>query len=64
MNYLQNRHEHIMKDELIELKNEPSKNKYPKKLRRVAVWDEGNGQVIELDYKPVLLVSQHYWGII
>lgn len=44
----QNRHPHIIKDELIELKNEPSKNKYPKHLRRVAVWDEQNKQVIEL----------------
>lgn len=52
----ENRHEHIMKDELIELKNEPSKNKYPKKLRRVAVWDEENGQVIEL------ITNQFYWS--
>lgn len=44
-----------MKDELIELKNEPSKIKYPKKLRRVAVWDEENQQVIEL------IANQFYW---
>ena len=41
-------HQHIMKDEIIELKNESSKNKYPNKLRRVSVWDEENQQVIEL----------------
>lgn len=43
-----NRHQHILKDEVIELKNEGSKEKYSKKLRRVAVWDEKNQQVIEL----------------
>ena len=43
-----NLHQHIMKDELIELKNETSKNKYPNRLRRVSVWDEENQQVIEL----------------
>ena len=43
-----NRHQHILKDEIIELKNESSKEKYHKKLRRVAVWDETNKQVIEL----------------
>lgn len=43
-----NRHQHILKDEIIELKNKSSKEKYPKKLRRVAVWDDVNKQVIEL----------------
>lgn len=36
----ENRHEHILKDEVIELTGVDSKNKYPKKLRRIAVWDE------------------------
>lgn len=44
----QNRHQHILKDEIIELKNKGSKEKYSGKLRRVAVWDEVNKQVIEL----------------
>lgn len=44
----QNRHQHVLKDEIIELKNTLSKSKYPKYLRRVAVWDEINQQVIEL----------------
>lgn len=44
----QNRHEHILKDEIIELKSKSSKEKYTKKLRRVAVWDDENKQVIEL----------------
>lgn len=39
-----NCHQHILKDEIIVLEN----NKYPKKLRRVAVWDDVNKQVIEL----------------
>lgn len=44
----ENRHQHILKDEIIELKNKSSKEKYPKRLRRVAVWDDVNQQVIEL----------------
>ena len=43
-----NRHDHILKDEIIELKNSVSLKKYPKKLRRVAVWDEVNQQTIEI----------------
>ena len=44
----ENRHQHILKDEIIELKAGVSKQKYPKRLRRVAVWDDVNKQVIEL----------------
>lgn len=44
----ENKHQHILKDEIIELKNASSKGKYPEQLRRVAVWDEVNKQVIEL----------------
>lgn len=44
----ENRHQHILKDEIIELKNKSSKVKYHKRLRRVAVWDDVNEQVIEL----------------
>lgn len=44
----ENRHQHILKDEIIELKNKSSKEKYPRRLRRVAVWDDVNMQVIEL----------------
>ncbi len=43
-----NRHKNILIDELIELKTSKSKNTYPKKLRRVAVWDEKNQQTIEI----------------
>jgi hypothetical protein len=43
-----NKHQHILKDEIIELKNASSKEKYRKILRRVAVWDDVNKQVIEL----------------
>jgi hypothetical protein len=44
----ENRHKNILIDELIELKTPKSKRTYPKRLRRVAVWDDKNGQVIEL----------------
>jgi hypothetical protein len=44
----ENMHQHVLKDEIIELKNKSSKKKYPKKLRRVAVWDDVNEQVVEL----------------
>lgn len=43
-----NRHAHILKDELIELVNKKSRETYPNKLRRVAIWDDENKQVIEL----------------
>lgn len=43
-----NRHENILKDEIIELKNQTSKEKYKGKLRRIAVWDEKNQQTIEI----------------
>ena len=42
------RQQNILKDELIKLTGYHSKNKYPKRLRRVAVWDEENQQTIEL----------------
>jgi hypothetical protein len=41
-------HQHILKDEIIQLKNKTSKEKYAKRLRRVAVWDDKNQQVIEI----------------
>jgi len=43
-----NRHEQVIKDEIIQLTGVKSKLKYPKKLRRVAIWDEKNQQVIEV----------------
>ena len=43
-----NRHQHILKDEIIELKNKSSKEKYPKRLRRIVIWDDVNKQTIEL----------------
>jgi hypothetical protein len=43
-----NRHQHILKDEIIELTGLESKKKYPKRLRRVAIWDEQNQQIIEV----------------
>ena len=44
----ENRHENILKDEIIELTGNTSKKKYPKRLRRVAIWNEENQQVIEV----------------
>ncbi len=44
----ENRHQHVLKDEIIELTGVNSKKKYPKRLRRVAVWDDENNQIIEL----------------
>lgn len=42
------RHQHILKDECIELTGNKSKKIYPGKLRRVVVWDGENEQTIEL----------------
>lgn len=44
----ENKHQHLLKDEIIELTGIKSKEKYSKSLRRVAVWDEDNQQTIEL----------------
>lgn len=44
----QDRHQHLLKDEIIELTGTKSKERYPKKLRRVALWDEENHQTIEV----------------
>lgn len=52
----ENRHQHILKDEIIELKSEISKAKYSKKLRRVSVWDVENNQVIEI------ITNQFTWS--
>lgn len=43
-----NRHEHILKDEIIQLSEKETRKKYPKRLRRTAVYDEENNQTIEL----------------
>ena len=40
--------QHILIDEEIKLSNKASYQKYTKRLRRVAIWDEENQQVIEL----------------
>ena len=42
------RHQHILKDEIIELTGNKTKEKYTKKLRRVALWDDKNQQTIEV----------------
>jgi hypothetical protein len=44
----ENQHQHILIDEVIELKKDKTKNKYPKQLRRVAVYHEENHNVIEI----------------
>jgi len=55
-NLPESKHPHLLKDEIIELKNKSSKQKYPKRLRRVAVWDDENKQVIEL------ITNQFKWS--
>ncbi|MGL4582834.1 MAG: IS4 family transposase, partial [Flavobacterium sp.] len=45
---LENRHQHVLKDEIIILTNTRSSQVYSSKLWRVAVWDTENEQVIEL----------------
>jgi IS4 transposase len=52
----ENLHQHIMKDEIIELKNQASKTKFPNKLRRVSIWDQENEQIIEL------ITNQFKWS--
>lgn len=42
------KHQRLLKDERIELKGNKTKEKYPKRLRRVALWDDKNQQTIEL----------------
>ncbi|WP_345194046.1 transposase, partial [Algibacter agarivorans] len=44
----EDRHQHLLKDEVIELTGTKTKGKYPKKLRRVALWDDENSQTIEV----------------
>ena len=44
----ENTAQHVLTDEVIELTNPTSKQKYPKQLRRIAVWDDENEQTIEL----------------
>ena len=44
----ENRHKNILVDEIIELRTQASRKKYPKRLRRVAVWDAKNEQTIEI----------------
>jgi hypothetical protein len=42
------RHQHILKDELIEFTGKQPRQSYPKRLRRVAVYDAKNDTTIEL----------------
>lgn len=42
------RHEHILKDEIITLTGNKTKDEYPKNLRRVTLWDGKNQQTIEV----------------
>lgn len=44
----ENRHKHILVDEYVELSEEKTNDKYPRRLRRVVVWDQINQQTIEL----------------
>ena len=44
----ENRHQHLLKDEIITLSNAESKEKYKGRLRRVSIWSEEHQCVIEL----------------
>lgn len=44
----QERHQHLLKDEIIKLTGNKTKDKYSKKLRRVALWDDKNQKTIEV----------------
>ncbi|AZQ64075.1 IS4 family transposase [Flammeovirga pectinis] len=44
----ENRHQYILKDELIEVTGTQTSTKYPKKPRRVVIWNDENNQTIEL----------------
>ena len=44
----ENRHQHLLKDEIITLSKAESKEKYKGKLRRVSIWSEEHQCVIEL----------------
>ena len=44
----EDRHQHILVDEYIELSEKKTNDKYPKKLRRVVVYDPIKDQTIEL----------------
>lgn len=49
------RHQHILVDEYIELNESKTRAKYPKKLRRVVVYDPEKNQTIEL------ITNHFYW---
>lgn len=51
----QERHQHVLKDEIIQLTGTRTKENYPGKLRRVAIWDEQNQQTIEV------ITNQMFW---
>lgn len=44
----EDRHQHILVDEYIELSEVKTNDKYPRKLRRVVIWDDDSQQTIEL----------------
>lgn len=56
MDLPEKKHQHVLVDQIIELKLESSKEKYPKRLRRIAVWDEKNQQTIEI------ITNQMQWA--
>lgn len=52
----ENLQQHILKDEIIELKSEISKTKYSNKLRRISIWNDEKIQFIEL------ITNQFTWS--
>ena len=51
-------HQYVLKDEIIELTGVKTKDKYPKRFGRVALWDDKNQQTIAY-YQSNVLDSKH-----
>lgn len=52
----ENKHPHLLKDEIILLTGNNTQNKYPKTLRRIAVWNDEHQMTIEL------ITNQFKWS--
>lgn len=56
----ENRHQHIPKDEIIELTGNKIKNEFPRKLCRLALWNDKNQQTIEIIFNRISLQHKKY----
>ena len=44
----EDKYQHLLKDEIVEIANEYTQKKYPEKFRRIALWDDKNQEVVEM----------------